>query len=193
MRVARIILFVLVTAGLIWLIVILFSKAFSTAPATTTTNKTPLVSYANSDATASMLIDGPVVVDEIHQALRISVDRSQSKVELINGYEGNVVREETFANNTAGYEAFLKALDKALFDSPVSKSISADERGYCPLRNRFVYTLSTGTKDIVRTWTSSCGIGNYTGDRALTRTLFINQIPNDMLRDVIRGTRITLN
>lgn len=193
MKAARFILFILVAIGMIWLIFILLSKAFSTSSSTTPTTQTQLVSYADTNAVTTMFIDGPVVANQVHEALRITVSRSQAKVELINGYEGEVVRQETFSSNSTAYAAFLKALDKALFDNPVAASVSTDERGYCPLRNRFVYTLDTGSKQVIRAWTSSCGIGNYTGNRQLTRTLFINQIPRTILNDVLRGTKISLS
>ncbi len=186
MKALKTIIFILITVGMIWLVAVLIGNALSPKTAkTTTTQKTALVSYADTDTVVSMYIDGPVESDLSHEALRISVTKNQVKVELINGYEGKIARQDVFENNPVSYAAFLDSLDKAKFDRTVSSSISADERGYCPLRNRFIYRLDNGSTELVRAWTSSCGMGNYTGDSSLTRRLFIDQVPDDTFRDIV--------
>lgn len=190
MKAFRVFIFVLIAAGLVWLMVILIGKAFSTTPTTVTPVKS-LVSYATTDADAVMLIDGPVQSDQTHQSLRITVGRDQNTIELMNGYEGEVLNRESFPSNSTAYAAFLKALDKAGFNSPVSKSISTDERGYCPLRNRFIYTIEENGAQKQRAWTTSCGTGNYTGVQSLTRRLFINQIPTESFNDMLRGVGLS--
>lgn len=190
MKAFRVFIFVLIAAGLVWLMVILIGKAFSTTPTTVTPVKS-LVSYATTDADVVMLIDGPVQSDQTHQSLRITVGRDQNTIELMNGYEGEVLNRESFPSNSTAYAAFLKALDKAGFNSPVSKSISTDERGYCPLRNRFIYTIEENGAQKQRAWTTSCGTGNYTGVQSLTRRLFINQIPTESFNDMLRGVGLS--
>lgn len=192
MRVIRTILFILVGIGLLWLIFLLFNKAFSiTGTTTSTTQQKSLSSYADTDAVAAMYIDGPVQSDQEHTSLRITVSRSQTEVELINGYEGRVVRQEAFQNNSTSYINFLKALDKAQFNRAVKKNISKDERGFCPLRNRFIYTLNQGATTLIRSWTSTCGTGNFSGNQALVRQLFVQQIPNTTFQDVLRGSNFS--
>ena len=172
--------------------VFLLSKAFSTSSKTTVSQPKSLVSYANSEADVSMYVDGAVTIDQAHEALRITVGRDQNKIERINGYTGQVVRQEVFPSNPEAFAAFLKSLDKAGFTKAVSKSVSTDERGYCPLRSRFIYTLQVDGADKIREWTSSCDIGNYTGTQSLTRQLFVNQIPYKIYRDVTSGMRMSL-
>jgi hypothetical protein len=188
MRTVRIILFILIAVGLIWLMIILIGKALSGGSTPTTTAPQSLVSYATTDADFVMLIDGPVQSDQTHQSLRITVGRDQNTVELMNGYEGQVVNQASFASNSTAFAAFLKSLDKVGFGRAVSSSISADERGYCPFRNRFVYTIEQDNAQKRRAWTTSCGTGNYLGERASTRRLFINQIPTDSFNAILRGT-----
>jgi hypothetical protein len=146
------------------------------------------VQYDQADTEFVMLIDGPVQSNQTHQSLRITVSQNENVIELMNGYEGQVVSREAFTSNSIAYAAFLKSLDKSGFAKAVSKSTSADERGYCPLRNRFIYTIEENGAQKQRAWTSSCGIGNYTGDQALTRRLFVNQIPSDAFSNILRGT-----
>ena len=195
MRVVRTILFILVGIGLLWLVFLLFSKAFSVTgnSNTTTVPQTSLSTYATTDAVTAMYIDGPVQSNQEHISLRISVSRSQAEIELIRGYEGQVVRQETFENNTTSYTNFLKALDKAQFNRAVKKTISKDERGFCPLRNRFIYTIEKGGSNISRSWMSTCGTGNFTGNQALVRQLFVMQIPNATFQDVLRGSNFSTN
>jgi len=189
MRAFRVFIFILITVGLVWLTIILIGKALSTTPATTTTTQTKSLSrYDATNTELVMLIDGPVQSDQTHQSLRITVAQNENAIELMNGYEGQVVNREAFASNSIAYAAFLKSLDKIGFGKPALKSISADERGYCPLRNRFIYTIEENGTQKQRTWTSSCGIGNYAGDQTLTRRLFIDQIPADAFRNILRST-----
>lgn len=188
MKAFRVFIFVLVSAGLIWLTVLLIGKAFSTTSSTTTTPTKSLVNYATTDAEFVMLIDGPVESDQTHQSLRITVSRDQNVIQLMNGYEGQVVNQQSFASNSTAYAAFLKSLDKAGFAKKALTTVSSDERGYCPLRNRFVYTIEENGAQKQRVWTTSCGIGNYAGTQSLTRRLFIDQIPSDSFSAMLRNT-----
>lgn len=187
MKALRVFIFILITIGLVWLTIILIGRALSTTPVTTTTPPKSLVTYDRTGTELVMLIDGPVQSDQTHQSLRIIVSREQNVIELMNGYEGQVVSREAFPSNSTAYAAFLKSLDKIGFARAVLKGTSTDERGYCPLRNRFIYTIEENGAQKHRAWTSSCGIGNYAGDQVLTRRLFINQIPADSFSDILRG------
>lgn len=195
MKAVKAIIFILVVAGMIWLIVFLLGKAFT--PSTKNSAKTNMPSqslsrFADDNAAETiMYIDGPVQIDQSHEALRITVSRTTNKIEYITGYEGTVARQEVYASNKEAYAAFLKSLDKAGFAKSVSTKVAEDERGYCPLRNRFIYTQKDGNKEVVRAWTSSCNVGNYTGNQSLTRQLFLNQIPYTNLQELLRGTKLS--
>lgn len=194
MRIFKRILFILVCIGLIWLIFILLSKAFSTSNTSgTSQQQKALSSYATTDAVVAMNIVGPIESNQEHKSLRISVSRSQAQVVLTSGFDGQVVRQETFVNNSESYINFLKALSKAQFDQPVKTDVSKDERGSCPLRNRFIYTLDEGGNNIFRAWTSTCGTGNFNGSQTLVRQLFLRQIPDSALRDVLRDSNFSTN
>lgn len=175
MRVIRTIIFILVCLGLIWLIVLLFSRVFSTStemqvPATN------LSTHARAGTTASLTIDGPIVVNQEHKTIRIAVDSNQSTIELISGYDGSVIRQDSFANTPEGFTVFLRALDTLGF-SKGDSAASQDERGQCPLQNRYVYKLNDGSKDIVHFWSTSCGTGTFGGSRESVRALFQRQLP----------------
>ena len=192
MRAFRIFIFILISIGLIWLTVILIGKALSSPTSTTTTTTQSLVRYDDPDTQFVMLIDGPVQADQTHQSLRISVSQKENVIELMNGYEEQVVNRQAFESNSTAFATFLKSLDKVNFSRAVAKNVSSDERGYCPLQNRFIYTIEQNGAEKQRAWTSSCRIGNYTGNQSLTRRLFIDQIPSDALNDVLRGTSFSI-
>lgn len=189
MKIVRTILFILIALGLIWLVVLLFTRAFG---GNKTTQPTPLVNYANTDVVTTMYIDGPVIANQDYRGLRITVGRDQVKVELINGYQQDVASQEVFDNNSTAYATFLKALQRAGFNNPISKSVTADERGICPLNNRFIYTLEDSQTEKKRMWTSRCG-GNYQGTQTLTRQLFLRQVPQKALNTIVSGSGLSLS
>lgn len=189
MKIVRTVLFILIVIGLIWLLVLLFTRAFSgnkaVAPA-------PLVDYAGTSTVATMYIDGPVVANQEYRGLLVTVGRDEVTAELMNGYKKDVVRKQTFASNQVAYAVFLKALQRAGFNEPIATNITKDERGICPQSNRFIYTLENGQDEKKRMWTSRCG-GNYQGQQVLTRQLFLNQVPRTSLSDIVRGSGLSLS
>ncbi len=193
MRFIRVIIFVLVLAGLIWLLVAMFQLVFSGSNNTSTpeqVDQVPALStYADTSAKTSMFIDGPIVVNKEHTSVRITVDRNQSFIEVMKGYDNRVVAQQAFANNEAGYTQFLGALDRLGFASVDTDQALKDSIGSCPYGNRYNYTLSTGTKSIIDTWATSCSTreGNYLGEHTQTKRLFLAQIPRDVLYDMTRG------
>ena len=194
MKLVKTILFILICIGLIWLGILLIRSAFSamtsSRQSTQINREINMSSFANSDAIATLYVDGPIQADPVHQAVRITVTRNQSKIELIEGYEGKVVRQEAFESNSTAYEQFLKALENAGFDKAVNANVTKDERGMCPLGFRYIYRLDNGSDSVVRSWSTSCSRGNATGDTTLIRNVFRNQIPEDRYREVLRNTRM---
>lgn len=194
MKILRTIIYILLSIGLVWLFVLLFNRVFSgdtTTETTTTNTPTELVAYANTDTIATAYIDGPVEADSEHESIRISVGRAQTKIELMRGYDEQVVEQYSSPNNSTSYANLLKSLDKARFDAPVSKAVTDDERGSCPLRNRYIYTLENGSQTIMRAWTSSCGTGNFNGNRTLVQQLFVEQIPEESMESILKASKLS--
>lgn len=188
-RIIRIIVFLLVVIGLIWLIILLFSKVFSGGNQNAPIVTTKLSSYAHSGTSAEFLIDGPLVVNQNHRSMRITVEASQSKIELMSGYEGQVIRQEVFPNTQEGYLNFLKGLDTLGFTKG-NKTTLKDERGQCPLQSRYVYSLKNNGSDVLRYWSTSCGTGSFGGKRDAVRQLFERQIPPVTYSEFTRGMNV---
>lgn len=171
----------LLTLGLIILLIVLLfggggGDGNKTAEPTTQGNRS-LQSFANTDAEASMVIAGAINADELHRQIRVTVDRNTVTYQTIQGYEGRVIEQQTFANNQAAYEAFLKALNFAGFTQGDKSAELASEQGRCPLGTRTVFAFNDGNEQLVRFWTTSCGAKNYLGNSEATTRLFQSQVP----------------
>jgi hypothetical protein len=164
-----------ITIGLIILLIIMLVTGGNKNQVPNTSK--PLVDYANTNAQVSMVIDGPVNSDTEHQAVRITVDQDNVTYEVLKGYDGNVSEMKRFANTQSGYDVFLHALAHAGFTRGNTDTKLADEKGYCPLSNRFVFELNQDSDSIERFWAASCGPKTYMGNLALTIALFKNQVP----------------
>ncbi len=165
------------TVGLIILLIFLIFHS-SGKPKVPTTSKT-LDSYAVTDAEVSLIVDGPINADQLHQQVNITVGRDSATFEHIQGYQGNVVSLQNYANNVDAYTNFLFALAHAGFTEGNTSSSLADERGYCPLGDRYIFELKQDNQELERFWATNCGSPKtYQGNLSLTISLFQAQIPD---------------
>jgi hypothetical protein len=178
----------LITIGLIiLLVVLLFSgggnkngQNNSKQPSTSSKPKTvdELAAYASTDAVVRLTTDGPIVADQNHQALRITVGQDDTTYEQIQGYQGTVVKQQNFVNNQNAYSNLLYALGRVGFLRGDDRKDLANEKGYCPTGNRYIFELIEDGNDIQRYWATSCGNPRtYKGNLNLTLTLFRAQVP----------------
>ena len=141
----------------------------------------PLPEYAGTDAEVSQTTQGIVNGDELHRSIRIIVSGNSRELDIIEGYSGDVISRKTFDNTEEAYSVFLRAINGAGFLTELPKSkYPADERGQCPLGQRYIYNLNQDGEDLSRTWSSSCGkaVGTSGANTSTLLTLFRNQIPN---------------
>jgi hypothetical protein len=167
----------IVTIGLIVLLIVLLFSGGS-KPKATVTPKT-LTSYANTDATVRLTIDGPINAQQTHNQVQITVDREDAQFALLQGYNGSVIKSQTYANTENAYDAFLHALEHAGFTEGNTASGLSDESGYCPTGDRYIFELMNNDQDLERYWTTSCGgtPKTFGGKLNLNLTLFEQQIP----------------
>lgn len=138
-----------------------------------------LSSYADEDSEVSMLIDGRTTSPQDHRQVVVTVDSNHIDFQVRTGYNGDVLNDQTFANTQAAYENFLLALEHADFTKGDLKHAHTDERGYCPLGERYVFQLKSQGNTIERFWATSCGKPKtFLGDFDTTLTLFQDQVPN---------------
>lgn len=138
-----------------------------------------LAEFATTNAVARLTINGPINSDQEHQAVRITVGRDDTVYEQIKGYEGTVSSQQTFVSNSDAYSNFLYAIGRAGFLRGDGTKALANEKGYCPLGQRYVFELIDGAETLQRYWATSCGGApkTYRGNVNLTNRLFQAQVP----------------
>lgn len=140
----------------------------------------PLADYALTTTAMRLTVDGAVNPDEQHRAIRITVSRSESRVEILKGYNYEFVDGKSYPSTDEAYSTFLRALDLMNYTKGNDTAEMEDDRGYCPAGKRFIYEIIDGTDVSQRYWSTSCSkkVGNFEGDAQDVRKLFEEQIPD---------------
>ncbi|TAH34112.1 hypothetical protein EYC59_03895 [Candidatus Saccharibacteria bacterium] len=175
------ILAVLIGLGMIILIIVLIVRGFSsTGNQSETTKAVDLTAYATTTSTASLTVDGPINAEVDHRTTKIFVRSSDVTVDVIQGYNGNVIEHATFPNTANSYDIFLRALQGQGFTQGNTDKELADERGACPSALRYIYALNDGTESVLRFWSTSCSSsqGTFEGNASAVQNLFRVQVPN---------------
>jgi hypothetical protein len=169
----------LITIGLIILLIVSLAGGGNNGKQKVPSSQKPLDSYASTSALVRMTIDGPINAQQKHDQIRITVGKDSATYEHLNGYDGSVKEAHTYPNTEAAYDNFLHALSVVGFTNGDNAPALRDERGQCPLENRYIYELIQGNADVFRYWTSDCNKPRtYNGLQTTTRTLFEQQIPD---------------
>jgi hypothetical protein len=173
------VIFFLITFILIFFVVKIFGGHKKPAPNPNVPVVKPLPEYADTYAEVSMTIDGRITGDDTHRQIRITVDRLQRRVDIIGGYNGNIIEEHSFDNNQSAYNVFLHAINNEGFTLKLKNTkYPADSIGQCPLGTRTIFELNDGGESLSNLWSSSCGtkIGTLGGSSSGLQTLFQAQI-----------------
>lgn len=140
--------------------------------------KPKLARAANSSVLMRLTIEGSVQANKTYREIRLTIGRDTSQLQVIQGYQGKVIKSKTYNNNVDSYSVFLSALDRAGYTNGNDDPKQRDERGVCPLGQRYIFETMGGAKD-QRYWDASCpGVGTFKGRTALVLTLFQKQIPD---------------
>lgn len=144
----------------------------------TASRVTKLADYADNDASSvSWTMQGRLLGEDQFRSVRITVTRHSRTLEILDGYKLVPTRQQDYGNTPEAFQAFTRALDLANFGKERDVKL-ADERGVCPLGNRYIYRLSEGGSEVMRTWSDSCltSDGPFSGNPTLIAQLFKNQI-----------------
>ena len=167
----------LAAVGLIVLVFVLVFRAFTGGEKEPVKPVTQLSSYADTATEVRLTIDGPVSADQDHDRVRITIGRGGNTIEIMQGYQGALVKSQSFSSNTEAYFQFLRSLQLLGYTTGDPSPALADERGQCPLRDRYIYEVVGTSGTIQRYWSTACGVGNFKGKGATIRELFRRQIP----------------
>lgn len=178
---------VLLLIGAIILMIVLFNvirnsfRQTDTSPAIQAPNEKVLNESASKGLPVQFTVRGIVNAQETHRSIRITVDRSTRTIDVLEGYNGKVIKTQTFPNTTEAYNSFIDSLEGAGF----AKRAVGDNRGVegvtCPLGLLYTYEIDPGVNPaVLRTWSTSCSSnqGSFTGNRIQVQTLFQRQIPD---------------
>jgi hypothetical protein len=112
--------------------------------------------------------------------MRFTINSGTRTVDILQGYDGQVVSTRQYPNSTESFRAFVSALDRAGF-TLTRVSTFKSEDGLCATGNRFNYDATQTTKS-VHTWSTSCSEkGTFGGNTSQVQTLFTNQYPQNDL------------
>lgn len=169
----------LIGIGLIVLTFILVVRLFSGGGGEEGPRPIDLNSYSTTDTVVRLTLDGPIIADQKHEQVRITVGRDNVLYERFRGYQGDIIDTRSYPNNQDAYAEFLRALDVAEFEKGNPEKVK-DERGYCPTGQRYVYEAIGEGENLVRWWSTSCGgdSGNFDGRASVVRSLFRRQVPD---------------
>lgn len=161
---------------LILLIILIVNSGGSNVPS----GMQPLPSYANTNATARLIINGPIVSSQNHNVVEIIVSNTTATLEVQQGYSGNIIKSKTYNNSINSYSNFLYALEHANFTAGNPAKSLQNYRGYCPTGDTYVFELRQNGHNIEQYWATNCSGTPHTfgGHLNLNITLFQQQIPD---------------
>ncbi|MBX6334391.1 hypothetical protein IRY61_03575 [Candidatus Saccharibacteria bacterium] len=183
----RFILGFVATVALVVLVAVLVIRGLSGGgrPA----DQIDLIDYSKTQTVMRMIITGPVKADQEHRSVRVTVGRSSNTIEMISGYEGNVIDSRTYPSNESAYATFLRAIDLQGYTRGDTNPEREDSRGYCPTGLTYTFQIITGSDTVQSLWTTTCDRGTFRGNARIIRTLFREQIPD--FGEFVRGTGLS--
>ncbi len=143
------------------------------------------------DRSVRMTIRGPIVADEDFNSYRITVSPDSRSMVTYRGYLDAPIDRNNLSNNTAAYEEFVHALDKANLALGVAFEGEADDtRGICATGRVYEYEILDSDNVVKRLWTSTCSgsKGSLNASVEQLTNLFVKQIPD--ARSALRGINI---
>ncbi len=157
-------------------IIFISSPKKSANNAKTSSSAIKLTDYIQKNSQVSFTTQGRIVGDDQYRELKITVSPNERVIEVLDGYNETTDRNLSYANNRAAYDVFIHSIDNAGYLTKRSTSLTS-EKGVCALGNRYIFDLSSDSKQIVRRWSTNCGgQGSFGGSSSTIRELFQAQI-----------------
>ena len=168
----------LAAVGLIVLVIILIVRALVSSPSTPK-GVSDLASLVGTGSSVQFTIDSPVTAAVNHYDAIINVSNYQATMTVTQGYEGQVLRTQSYPTGTSAYAIFLRALKYNGFTQGNNDPSVKDERGQCALGTRYIYQVTDSSgNDLQRYWYSTCHQGTFQGNASAVQRLFQLQIPD---------------
>lgn len=129
----------------------------------------------------SMTVRGPIVADEEFQSYQTTITPNSRTLTTYSGYLDAVVDQVSLPNNTAAYEEFVYALDKAKLPNGEELPGERDDvRGICATGRVYEFYINDNGDTVKRLWTSTCSgsKGSLDGNVNQLKDLFVDQFPD---------------
>lgn len=175
-RFSRLMMFLVFLIGVVLILMIIFGRGGKTEndKIVKATRVFSTVDYVNSNSYAVTTISGPIVGNDKHNEVRITVTPDKRTIDVIQGYQGKVVSTKTYPNNRQAYQEFLHALNRQVFGKARKTKLTSE--GVCATGKRYRFEFYDQGKLISDTWAGSCSKGNALSESTLVIKLFKNQI-----------------
>ncbi len=135
-----------------------------------------------------MTVRGPIVADENFRSYQITVGPNSRSLVTYEGYLDKELNAIRLDNNSAAYDQFVHALDKAnmTLGTPFTGE-KDDTRGICATGRVYEFEVLAAGEPVQRLWMSTCGgsPGSFRASKDQVGSLFAEQIPDGM--PLIRG------
>jgi hypothetical protein len=173
--------FLVLIVSVVVTIILVISLFGSSGTGNNTTNVVSSYDLQESAAVDSVIIvtvTGPTVADENFRSIRYTFSKNTRTVESLKGYKGALDKSQVLTNSPESYKALLGALSTAQFSKKKDSTAQLDTA--CATGNKYVFELTSGGKQQVSSWTSTCNqrIGTFAGDLSAVNQLVKAQFPN---------------
>lgn len=176
-----IVIIIVAIAGLVGLARFVFTGSTSKPP-TVDRSQEQLLDTADGRS-VNMTVRGPIVADEDFRSYSVTVSPTSRQFQSYTGYLDVVTSQETLPNNTAAYDQFVNALNKAnMVAGTQFEGEKNNVLGVCATGKVYEFSvLNAGTVEKML-WTSTCGgsPGSLKASATQLSQLFLNQIPNSV-------------
>jgi len=178
--VLTIIVIVIAIAGLVALARLLFTGSSSTSVVEHNVSQQNLLNTAASRS-VSMTVRGPIVADEDFRSYQIIISPTERKFTAFTGYLDVITNQQTLSNNTAAYDQFVNALNKAnMVAGTPFEGEKNNVLGICATGKVYEFRTLDGGETTEMLWTSTCSGSQGSLRASVTQLsqLFLNQIPD---------------
>lgn len=192
-RIGAILLIALVSlvmiGGIVFLVNVIFNKGG--VPRKEAKETVNLLTNPTANTKIEMIARGPVIAEEKHYEIVITITENSRKLVIYRGYERKQeYKKVELGNNSAAFHEFLRALDQNDFAKKQGKDLASTS--VCAGGNLVIFKIMDGDKVVHSTYTSDCkGSTNMAGkDKAIT-DFIMNQI--DGGKDLINKSRAEIS
>jgi hypothetical protein len=125
-------------------------------------------------------IIGKTIAEEDHREIRFIIREDRRVVQIIQGYNGKVVKTLSLPNSDNSYQQFVYAIQDEGFSTDKATITISDPNGVCSDGRQYHYTLKREGVTEKSLWSTSCksADGTFGGSRRAIQRLFERQFPS---------------